>query len=417
MFAAWRRFLEELAAQRPLVLVLEDLHWADDALLDFVDALADRVSDMPLLVLATARPELLQRRPAWGGGKSNAATLSLRPLSERETVRLLHGLLEQPLLEAQTQAVLLARAGGNPLYAEQYARVLVERGELAELPETVQGIVAARLDALSEQEKLLLQDAAVVGEVFWVGAVERVGGITRWQAEELLHALSRKEFVQRSRESSVAGESEYAFRHLLLRDVAYAQIPRAARSARHEATAAWIESLGRPDEQAELLAHHYLQAFELAGAAGLDTEALAEQARRALRNAGDRAAALYAVAASERFYDAALRLGPEDGPERAQLMFRRAAPVHHLGGGDPEVGRYAAADFVGAAGVLGGIGSKPEEAEARLHAAGQLLAAGRRSDGEAQLQDASAFYRSVGAKGYLGACEALLSAPGLRGKG
>jgi class 3 adenylate cyclase len=214
-FAAWRRFLEALAEERPLVLVFEDLHWADDALLDFVDQLVERATAVPLLVLGTARPELLQRRSGWGGGKSNALTISLSPLSDEEAAHLVAALLEQPLLEAETQAELLARAGGNPLYAEQYARILNERGALEELPETVQGIIAARLDALPEREKRLLQDAAVIGKVFWLGAVEAVDGVTRWQAEELLHALERKEFVQRSRSSSVATESEYAFRHVL----------------------------------------------------------------------------------------------------------------------------------------------------------------------------------------------------------
>jgi hypothetical protein len=296
----------------------------------------EEVTELGLLVLGTARPELLQRRSGWGGGKPNALAISLSPLSDEETARLVQALLKRPLLEAQTQEALLARAGGNPLYAEQYARILLERGDVLEVPETVQGIIAARLDALSEEEKRLLQDAAVVGKVFWLGAVEAVDGVTRWQAEELLHALERKEFVQRSHGSSVASESEYAFRHLLIRDVAYGQIPRAARSHKHQRAAVWIESLGRPDDQAEMLAHHYLQALELAESAGLDAAELGESARRALRDAGDRAAALYAIDAAERFYDAALRLWPEDGPERSQLLFRRAAPVGSWGGGDPE---------------------------------------------------------------------------------
>ena len=131
---------------------------------------------MPLLVLGTARPELLQRRPGWGGGKPNALTISLSPLSDENTARLVGALLEQPLLDAETQQALLARAGGNPLYAEQYARMLLERGDLSELPETVQGIIAARLDGLGEEEKRLLQDAAVLGKVFWLGALEAVGG-------------------------------------------------------------------------------------------------------------------------------------------------------------------------------------------------------------------------------------------------
>jgi class 3 adenylate cyclase len=335
--AAWRRYLEALADERPLVLVFEDLHWADDALLDFVDQLVDRVAHVPLLVVATARPELLQRRPAWGGGKPNAFTLSLSPLADDEAALLVADVLGSPVLDAGVQAALLARAGGNPLYAEQYARALAEGGDLDTLPETVQGIVAARLDALPEDEKRLLQHAAVVGKVFWLGAVEVVGNVSRWEAEELLHRLERKEFVQRSRTSSVASEAEYAFRHLLIRDVAYAQIPRAARVERHRQTAAWIESLGRQDDQAELLAHHYLQALELAEAAGLDASGLVKPARLALRSAGDRAASLYAVAAAEQFYDAALRLWPEDDAERAELLFRRAAPVYSQAGGDPEL--------------------------------------------------------------------------------
>ncbi len=333
--AAWRRFLEALADERPLVLVFEDLHWADDALLEFVDQLVERASGVPLLVLGTARPELLQRRSDWGGGKPNAITVSLSPLSDEETAHLVQALLDRTLMDARTQDALLTRAGGNPLYAEQYARILLERGDVLELPEAVQGIIAARLDALSEGEKRLIQDAAVVGKVFWLGAVEAIDGFTRWQGEELLRALERKEFVQRSRSSSVASESEYAFRHVLIRDVAYRQIPRAARSGKHQRAAAWIESLGRTQDHAEMLAHHYLQALELAEASGLDAGALGVSARHALRDAGDRAASLYALEAAERFYDAALRLWPEDDPARAQLLFSRAAPVRSMGGADP----------------------------------------------------------------------------------
>ncbi len=327
-YAAWRRFLEAVAWEGPLVLVFEDLHWADDAMLDFVDNLVERASGVPLLVLATARPELLQRRAGWGGGKANTLTISLPPLSNDDTAGLVDALLDQPQLEAQTREALLARVGGNPLYAEQYARVLLERGDVIDLPEAIQGIIAARLDSLSEDEKRLLQAAAVVGEVFWLGAVEAVDGVTRWQAEELLYALERKEFVQRVRRSpSVATETEYAFSHVLIRDVAYGQIPRAERSHKHQRAAAWSESLGRAEDQAEMLAYHYLQALELAEAAGADAAVLGDSARRALRDAGDRAAALYAGDAAERFYDAALRLWPSDDPERPQLLFRRAAPV------------------------------------------------------------------------------------------
>ena len=148
-FAAWRRFFEALAEQNPLVLIFDDLHWADDNLLDFVDHLVDWASSVPILVVCAARPELLDRRPAWGGGKLNAATVSVTPLSDEETAELIGALLERILLPAEIQATLLAHAGGNPLYAEQFVRMHLERaGDAPALPETVQGIIAARLDIL-----------------------------------------------------------------------------------------------------------------------------------------------------------------------------------------------------------------------------------------------------------------------------
>src|SRR5439155_23862201 len=198
-FAAWRRFFEALAEEGPLVLVFEDLHWADEALLDFVDHLADWATGAPLLIVCTARPELLERRPHWGGGKPNALTISLSPLSDEETARLLGELLDRPLLEADAQAALLVRAGGNPLYAKQYARMLVERGDGADLllPETVQGLIPARLDGLSVEDKSLLQDAAVLGKTFAVGGLASVSGRDVWELDETLHALERKELVRR----------------------------------------------------------------------------------------------------------------------------------------------------------------------------------------------------------------------------
>jgi class 3 adenylate cyclase/tetratricopeptide (TPR) repeat protein len=326
-FAAWRRFFEGLAEQRPAVLVVEDLHWADDGLLDFVDHLADWARGVPLLVVATARPELLERRPGWGGGKANAATVSLRPLSDVETARLLGLLLEQPVLAADTQHDLVARAGGNPLYAEEYARMLRDGRFTGErLPETVQGIIAARLDALPPEEKLLVQDAAVVGKVFWSGTLAAIGGEARWTVEERLHALERKEFIRRERRSSVASEGEYAFRHLLVRDVAYAQIPRAGRADKHRLAAEWIDSLGsgRAEDRAEMLAHHFGAALEFARASGQETAELETRARYAFRDAGERALALSAVQAALHFFSNALELWPEDDDEWPSVVLRHA---------------------------------------------------------------------------------------------
>ena len=259
-FAAWSRYLEAMAEQRPLVVVFEDLHWADESLLDFVDELVDWVTDVPLLAVATARPELLERRPGWGGGKLNATTLALPPLSEDQTALLMAQLLERSVLPAESQQALLERAGGNPLYAEQFAELFLERGSADELglPETLQGIIAARLDGLADTEKDLLRDAAVIGKVFWASAV-RNGS----DPSTTLHSLERKGFVRRQKRSSVEGETEFAFAHALVRDVAYGQIARADRAEKHRSVAEWIEGLGRQEDHAEMLAHHWQSAFEL----------------------------------------------------------------------------------------------------------------------------------------------------------
>ncbi len=326
-FAAWRRFFEGLAELDPLVLVFEDLHWADDGLLDFVDYLIEWAGAVPILVVATARPELLTRRPGWGGGKPNAATISLSPLTEKETVKLLHGLLDRAALPAEVQARLLERAGGNPLYAEEFARIAAEGGDGdLPLPVSVQGLIAARLDALGGAEKTLLQDAAVVGKVFWQGAVAAVGdGASTHALEDSLHQLERREFIRRERRSSIEGDTQYAFAHTLVRDVAYGQIPRADRAEKHRRAAVWIESFGRPEDYADLRAHHYASALEIARAGGAVTEELVRATRLAQRDAGDRAASLNAFAAAARDYDRALELWPEDDDDRPRLLLGAAA--------------------------------------------------------------------------------------------
>ena len=344
-FPAWRRLLEALAEPGPLVLVFEDLHWADDALLDFVDELVDGVGDVPLLVLATARPELLERRAGWGGGKPNAATLTLAPLAERATAQLVAALLKRPALEADHDQPLLARIGGNPLYAEQYARALIERGELVDLPETIHGIIAARLDALPLSEKQLLQDAAVAGKVFWVGALKAIGGHDRLESEEILRRLDRKQFVQRVRRSSVAGEVEYAFRHVLLRDVAYGQIPRAVRAEKHRRAAEWIESLGRVSDHAELLAGHYASALEYVRASGPAEPELVRRACVAMRAAGERALALSAFGSAAAFFADALALAAPDDPTRPRLLLQHARALFGLGSDGIELATEALDGF------------------------------------------------------------------------
>ncbi|HEV8099049.1 MAG TPA: hypothetical protein VGP56_07865, partial [Gaiellaceae bacterium] len=387
-FTAWRRYLEGLADERPVVLVFEDLHWADDNLLDFVDHLVDWATGVSLLVVGTARPELLTRRPAWGGGKPNALTISLSPLTDDETTRLLHELLGS-VLDADTQLELLGRAGGNPLYAEEFVRMLRDRGRVGELPETVQGLIAARLDLLDPAQKGLLQDAAVIGKRFWTGALASLSGLDRRALEARLHELERKEFVRRERASSVVDEDEYAFRHLLVRDVGYAQIPRAERAEKHLQAAGWIEQLGRREDHAEMLAHHYLQALELTAAAGGSVTDFASRARAALADAGERAMALSAYDAAVRFFGAALDLLPPGDSQRGRLSLRLGRAAFLLG--EPAVALLEAArDELVAAGDSEGA------TEAQLALAESLWMAGESELGLEAAQRAQELSQRLG---------------------
>jgi len=342
LFTAWRRYFEGLAAVGPRVLVFEDLHWADEALLAFLEYLAEWSQGVPLLVLCAARPELYERRPGWGAGQRSAHTINLSPLSDQETAELVSNLVTTTVLSRELERTILERAGGNPLYAEEFVRLLADRGlepsgdrlAAATLPESLQALIAARLDTLSPERKSLLQDAAVLGKVFWAGALAEIGGRDRGELELALHELARKELVRPARTSSMAGESEYSFWHLLVRDVAYSQIPRAERVRRHRAAAAWIERKGgeRVEDLAEVLAHHYLQALELAEAAG-DSEQADEviaPARRFVALAGERALGLDTAQAEARLARA-LALTPVMDPERPDLLARWADAAFQAG--------------------------------------------------------------------------------------
>jgi class 3 adenylate cyclase/tetratricopeptide (TPR) repeat protein len=342
-FAAWRQFIEGLAETGPAVVVFEDLHWADDTLLDFLDELIELASGVPLFVVATARPELLAKRPAWGGGRTNALTLSLQPLAPEATATLVDELLGASGRDEDVRAAILERAEGNPLYAEEFARMVEEQpGSTLQLPDSVHGIIAARLDMLPVDQKRLLQFAAVVGKRFWVGAVATLATTPAAAIEEQLHALERRELVRRERRSSLAGDTQFSFRHIVARDVAYGQIPRADRSALHLRVAKWMSALGRPDDHAELIAHHYLAAIEYGRAAGTDVAELVEPARRALRTAGERAVALGNHAAAAEFFTGALALDPDEN-ERADMLAAAGTSRWYATGAIPHELRDAAA--------------------------------------------------------------------------
>jgi class 3 adenylate cyclase/tetratricopeptide (TPR) repeat protein len=333
LFAAWRRFVEAMAASHPLVLVVEDLHWADAAMLEFLEHLAERSTDLPLLIVATARPELLERRPGWGDGTPAATRIPLPPLTDLEVARLVAALVGRTSLPVGVQALLLERAGGNPLYAEEFARLLADQGMVAgedaavpdiPVPETVHGLIAARLDALAPDVRALVQDAAVVGRVFWPGAVAAMDGGRAFHAG--LAELERKQLVQRARTSSVQHQDEYVFWHALVRDVAYAQIPRAGRARRHQAVAEWVEAVAgeRVGDLAEVVAHHYGQALAYARAAREPQEQidrLVEPTRRFLVLAGDRTINLD-LDRARAYYRQAVELGQPRDPERPHLLVR-----------------------------------------------------------------------------------------------
>jgi class 3 adenylate cyclase/tetratricopeptide (TPR) repeat protein len=334
-FGAWQRFIESLAASGPLVLLVEDLHWADDALLDFVERLVDWSTGLPILVLCTGRPELYDSHRAWGGGKRNSTTVSLFPLSHEETSRLVAALLDAAVLPAETQAALLERSGGNPLYAEEYVRLFVELGSAEDLPlpDTLQGLIAARLDTLAQDRKALLQDAAVVGKVFWAGVLEAMDDRAQEYVRDALHQLTRKELLRPARLSSVEGQAEYSFWHALIRDVAYGQIPRAARAEKHLAVADWIEQMAgdRIVDHSELLAYHTTEAIALGEVAGEPAQPeLRLRAARYLVHAGDRAFDLDVNAVAVR-YQKALELLPEGSEEHGLTLLKAAEASQTLG--------------------------------------------------------------------------------------
>jgi class 3 adenylate cyclase/tetratricopeptide (TPR) repeat protein len=334
-FAAWRRFFEALAAQRTVVLVFEDIHWADEGLLEFIDHLAAWATGVPLLILCTARPAIFERHPGWGTAHANSSLVSLTPLPDDETAAIVTALLGENVPEAVGREVL-AHAEGNPLYVGEYARMLVDRGFLRReeggwemephqelpLPESVQAIIASRIDALPPDEKRVLQAAAVVGRVFWLGAAATLTRLPHYAIGERLDRLERKGFLRRDRASTVGGESQYSFHHVLVRDIAYGQVPRGTRADDHVHAAEWLEALkiDRAD-LAELVAHQYHCALELAEAAGRPTAELGRRTRDSLRQAGERAAALHAWLTAKRLYEQALAIWPDDDAERPLVEF------------------------------------------------------------------------------------------------
>jgi tetratricopeptide (TPR) repeat protein len=312
LVGAWRALLASMARRGPVVAVVEDVHWADPTVLDVLDELAERL-DGAIVFLCTARPDLLRSRPDWGGGRRNFSSLPLEPLTVEETARLASLLPGVDELPAGVRRQILERSGGNPFFLEEIVRHLSQApagSEQVPIPDNVQGVILARLDLLAPDERRVAQRAAVVGRVFWDGAVARLASVD--DLDGALRTLRRREFVLERMSSSIPGQREYVFKHVLIRDVAYASLPRAERGRAHAETAAWIEERSgeRTGELAELLGHHYDAAFSflrdddfrrrargylLAGAASAHRRFAVSQGDRLARRAVD-----LSVGAAER---------------------------------------------------------------------------------------------------------------------
>ncbi len=303
LFAAWRTFFERLAATSPVVMVFEDLHHADNGLLDFIDHLMEWSRGAPITVITLARPELLEKRPDWGAGKRSFTSIYLEPLPPEEMERLLGGLV--PGLPRKAIDVIVDRADGIPLYAVETVRMLLAQerivlehgeyrpvGDLGDLavPETLTALIAARLDGLPAEDRAVVEDAAVLGQSFTVAGLAAVSGIEPGVLERRLAALLRRELLVLDVDPRSPERGQYAFVQSLIREVAYNTLAKKDRKARHLAAARYFASL-ETDELAGGLAGHYLAAHRLAGDAA-EAAALAAQARLALGAAADRAAAL-----------------------------------------------------------------------------------------------------------------------------
>ncbi|MEO8272703.1 MAG: adenylate/guanylate cyclase domain-containing protein [Chloroflexota bacterium] len=333
LFGAWRLYFERMAAEHLVVLVFEDLHWADPGLLDFIDHMLEWSRNVPILIVTLARPALLDRRPDWGAGRRNFLALDLEPLDDLSMRELLAGFV--PGLSEAAIRSIVTRAEGIPLYAVETIRMLVadgrlraideggfepvgELGELA-VPNSLHALIAARLDGLEPDERALIQEAAVLGQSFTVAGLAAVSGLSEANLAIRLRSLVRADLLIEEVDARSPERGQYAFVQALIREVAYSTLSLKDRRTRHLAAARFFESLG-DDELAGALASHYLAAFR-ATPGGDEAAALAAQARLALRGAAERAAALGSQRQAVVFLEQALEVATEDA-DRADLMER-----------------------------------------------------------------------------------------------
>jgi tetratricopeptide (TPR) repeat protein len=345
LFAAARMFFERLAGTAPTVLLFEDIHWADSALLDFIEYLIEWSRDVPLFVLTHARPELTDRRPTWGSGKRNFTSIFLEPLPPDAMEALLTGPV--PGLSEELRDRILQRAEGVPFYAVETVRMLLDRGilvregnayrlagdvETLEVPETLHALIAARLDGLTPEERRVVQQAAVLGRTFTLRGLASVSRLAEAELEPLLTSLVRKEVVSLSADPLSPERGQYGFLQDLVKKVAYDRLSRKERKTLHLAAAAYLLSLGDEDEIVEVLAAHYVDAYK-AAPDDSDAHEIRDRAREMLIRAAERAASLAANAEAQGHFEAAAELA-EDPLLQAELLERAGTIARGAGRAD-----------------------------------------------------------------------------------
>ncbi len=386
--------LSAAAADRPIVVVIEDLHWSEAVLRDVLSQIVDD-GDAPIVIACTARPELFDADPSWGGGRANSTTIRLMPLTDRETATLVEVLLTSVIQSEAERREVLTNIGGNPLFAVEFVRMLQEQ-HLAgtEVPMSVQAVIGARLDSVVAERRAVLQDASVVGASFWPDALAAIGDGDVGDIRGALAELTRRGLVVRSSSSSFPEQAEYGFGHALIREVAYSRLPRMARAHKHASVGMWLESAvgDRRDAFLDALARHFEQAVLLADASGERRQADAWRARAAegLFEAGRATMPLDPAGAFARF-ERVLAIADEEDPwfvqalahsglagRRAGLLSReevlarheRAAAMYHERG--DAVAEARAHTSIG--GQMMGMGFA-EEARAHFATGEELLAA------------------------------------------
>jgi class 3 adenylate cyclase/tetratricopeptide (TPR) repeat protein len=336
-FGAVRAVLEAIAAEDPLVLAWEDIHWADEGMLDLIEYLS-RWLRAPVLQVCLAREELLERAPGWGAARRAASSIFLEPLAASETRDLIAGLLVDGQVTSEVIDPLTERAGGNPLFAEELVQRISEEGgaNVTELPDTVHGVLAARLDSLRPFERQVMQHAAVVGRTFWEAALEQLARDEQGDLQAALVALREKDLIVFGEGAAFHGEQELAFKHVLIRDVAYGMVPKAIRARKHDEVGVFLEQRAgeRSEEVVALLAQHYGRAAVLAEEVQLDPEELHRLRVKALTSveaAGDAAVALYANREALAQYEGAEVFTTDDLVARARIAEKRGDVALRLG--------------------------------------------------------------------------------------